>query len=109
MEDQEQEPFARISAEEAKQLIDRGAVKLVDVREPNEWERDHLANATLLPLAKLMQQPGALTEDNVLFYCEMGQRSAVACEFAASVGLEHVYNLEGGMTAWRQLGYPVEK
>ena len=56
-----------------------------------------------VPLGKLMQQPGALTEDNVLFYCEMGQRSAVACEFAASVGLEHVYNLEGGMTAWRQL------
>ena len=56
-----------------------------------------------------MQQPGALTDDNVVFYCEMGQRSAVACEFAASVGLEHVYNLEGGMTAWRQLGYPVEK
>jgi rhodanese-related sulfurtransferase len=109
MEEQELEPFARISAQDAKKLIDSGAVKLVDVREPNEWERDHLANATLLPLAKLMQQPGALTEDNVIFYCEMGQRSAVACEFAASVGLEHVYNLEGGMTAWRQLGYPVEK
>jgi rhodanese-related sulfurtransferase len=109
MEEQEQEPFARISAEEAKKLIDQGAVKLVDVREPNEWERDHLANATLIPLGKLMQQPGALTEDNVIFYCEMGQRSAVACEFAASVGLERVYNLEGGMTAWRQLGYPVEK
>src|SRR5437879_6497880 len=99
MEEQELEPFARISAEEAKKLIDQGAVRLVDVREPNEWERDHLANATLLPLAKLMQSPGALTEDNVIFYCEMGQRSAVACEFAASVGLEHVYNLEGGMTA----------
>jgi rhodanese-related sulfurtransferase len=109
MEEQELEPFARISAEEAKKLIDQGAVKLIDVREPNEWERDHLANATLIPLAKLMQQPGALTEDNVIFYCEMGQRSAVACEFAASVGLERVYNLEGGMTAWRQLGYPVEK
>ena len=107
MEEQEQEPFARISAEEAKKLIDQGAVRLVDVREPNEWERDHLANATLLPLAKLMQSPGALTEDNVLFYCEMGQRSAVACEFAASMGLEKLYNLEGGMQAWRQQGYPV--
>ncbi len=47
-------------------------MKLIDVREPNEWERDHLANATLIPLAKLMQQPGALTDDNVVFYCEMG-------------------------------------
>jgi rhodanese-related sulfurtransferase len=44
-----------------------------------------------------------------VFYCEVGQRSAVACEFAASLGLENVYNLEGGMTAWRQRGFPVEK
>ena len=108
-QEQEQEPFARISAEEAKRLIDAGQVRLVDVREPAEWERDHLANATLLPLGQLMQRPGELKEDNILFYCEMGQRSAVACEFAASLGLEHLYNLEGGMQAWRRLGYPVEK
>jgi rhodanese-related sulfurtransferase len=43
----------------------------------------------------------------VVFICEVGQRSAVACEFAASMGLEKLYNLEGGMTAWRQNGYPV--
>jgi rhodanese-related sulfurtransferase len=109
MEDQELEPFRRISAQEARQLIDSGDVRLVDVREPGEWERDHLASATLVPLGTLMQRPDAVGDDNVIFYCEMGQRSAVACEFAASLGLERVYNLEGGMQAWRQLGYPVEK
>ena len=108
-EEQELEPFARINAEEAKRLIDSGAVRLVDVREPAEYERDHLQNATLVPLGTLIQRPGELSADNVLFYCEMGQRSAVACELAASLGLERVYNLEGGMQAWRQLGYPVEK
>ncbi len=108
MEEQEQEPFRRISAEEAKRMIEAGGVRLIDVREPNEYARDHLANATLIPLGTLMQRPDALTEDNIIFYCEMGQRSAVACEFAASLGLEKVYNLEGGMQAWRQLGYPVE-
>jgi rhodanese-related sulfurtransferase len=108
-EEQELEPFQRISADEAKRLIDAGKVRLVDVREPAEWERDHLANATLIPLAKLLQQPGSVGADNVVFYCEVGQRSAVACEFAASMGLENVYNLEGGMTAWRQRGFPVEK
>ena len=108
-EEQELEPFKRISADEAKSLIDEGKVRLVDVREPAEWERDHLANATLIPLAKLLQQPGSVGADNVVFYCEVGQRSAVACEFAASMGLENVYNLEGGMTAWRQRGFPVEK
>ena len=109
MEEQELEPFARIGVDEAKRLIDSGSVRLIDVREPAEWERDHLANATLIPLGQLIQRPGELGGDNIIFYCEMGQRSAVACEFAASLGLENLYNLEGGMQAWRQRGYPVEK
>src|SRR5215213_166328 len=107
MQSQEQEPFARISVEEAKRLIDSGSVRVIDVREPNEWAKDHLAVATLVPLGQVMQRPGELGTDNVLFYCEVGQRSAVACEMAASLGLEHVYNLEGGMQAWRAQGYPV--
>jgi len=108
-QDQELEPFARIGAEEAKRLIDSGSVRVIDVREPAEWERDHIAEATLLPLGQLLQRPGELKQDGVLFICEVGQRSAVACEFAASVGLEQLYNLEGGMQAWRQHGYPVTK
>jgi rhodanese-related sulfurtransferase len=108
-DDQELEPFARIGPEEARQLIDSGAVRAIDVRQPDEWERDHIAQATLVPLATLMQRPGELTTDSVLFICEVGQRSAVACEFAASLGLEKLYNLEGGMQAWRQHGYPVAR
>jgi adenylyltransferase/sulfurtransferase len=107
--DQEQEPFARISAEEAKQMIDAGKVHVVDVREPGEYQKDHIPHVTLLPLGTLLQRPGELKQDDVIFVCEMGQRSAVACEFAASMGLERVYNLEGGMQAWRRLGYAVEQ
>ena len=106
---QEQEPFGRINVEEAKGMIEAGTLRVVDVREPAEYAKDHIAQAKLVPLGQLIQRPGELSEDNVLFVCEVGQRSAVACEFAASVGLERVYNLEGGMTAWRGMGYPVEK
>ena len=109
MQANDQEPFARVSAEEAKSLVDGGEVQIIDVREPNEYQKDHIANARLLPLGTLMAQPEALESDNVLFICEMGVRSAVACEFAASLGLEQLYNLEGGMAAWRGQGYPVEQ
>ena len=109
MQTNDQEPFARISADEAKSLVDAGDVQIIDVREPNEYQKDHIANARLLPLGTLMSQPEALEGDNVLFICEMGVRSAVACEFAASLGMEQLYNLEGGMAAWRGQGYPVEQ
>jgi rhodanese-related sulfurtransferase len=108
-DDQDLEPFARIGAEEARRLIDSGEAQAIDVREPAEWERDHIAQARLVPLGTLYQRPGELTSDGIVFICEVGQRSAVACEFAASVGLQKLYNLEGGMQSWRQHGYPVEQ
>jgi rhodanese-related sulfurtransferase len=104
-----QEPFRRIQPEEAKTLIDSGQATVVDVREPWEYQKDHIAQAQLVPLNKFITAPTqTVTTDNVIFVCEVGQRSGVAAEVAASLGKDNLYNLEGGMTAWRQRGYPVE-
>ena len=105
-----EEPFRRIQPDEARSLIDSGQVTVVDVREPWEYEKDHIAGAKLIPLARIISAPGdQIKDDHVVFVCEVGQRSGVAAEVAASLGFENLYNLEGGMTAWRQHGYPVEK
>ena len=103
------EPFRRIQPEEARSLIESGKVSVVDVREPWEYEKDHIAGAKLIPLARIISSPAQITTDNVVFVCEVGQRSGVAAEVAASLGYENLYNLEGGMSAWRTHGYPVEK
>ena len=104
------EPFKRISAqEEAKGMIDRGEVGVIDVREDWESAKGHIPNARHVPLKVIISAAQQHVEgDNLVFVCEVGQRSAVAAEFAAALGKEHVYNLEGGTTAWRNLGYPVE-
>lgn len=104
------EPFRRIQPDEARALIESGNVTVVDVREPWEYEKDHIAGSKLIPLAKIISSPASqITQDHVIFVCEVGQRSGVAAELAASLGYENLYNLEGGMSAWRQHGYPVEK
>ena len=105
-----QEPFKRITAEEAKQLIDQGGVHLIDVREQAELAQGRLANSTLVPLNALLSRPTQhLKEDNIIFYCAEGLRSAVACEMAAAVGFEKLYNLEGGINSWAAKGLPVER
>jgi rhodanese-related sulfurtransferase len=103
------EPFRRVQPEEARSLIDSGQVTVVDVREHWEYEKDHIAGAKLIPLARIISNPSVIDTDNVILVCEVGQRSGVAAEVAASLGYENLYNLEGGMTAWRSHGYPVEK
>jgi adenylyltransferase/sulfurtransferase len=103
------EPFGRLNAQEANQRVSNGELKIVDVREPWEYARDHIPNATLTPLGQIIARPQeAITVDNVVFVCEVGQRSAVAAEMAAAVGMQHVFNLEGGMQAWRTAGLPIE-
>ena len=103
------EPFGRLGPKEAQDRIRSGELRVVDVREHWEYARDHIPDATLTPLGQIIARPqDVITSDNVIFVCEVGQRSAVAAEFAAALGKQHIYNLEGGTTAWRNSGYPIE-
>ena len=96
------EPFARIDVERTKELIADGAA-VIDVREPDEWNKGHIPVAKLAPLQQFMMAPQNYIEhDNIVFVCAVGQRSAIACEMAAAMGLEQLYNLEGGTIAWIQ-------
>jgi adenylyltransferase/sulfurtransferase len=108
-EEQFAEPFKRISVQEAKEMIDRGEVSVIDVREDWEYARGHIPGAKPIPLKNIISAAARYVEgDNIVFVCEVGQRSAVAAEFAAALGKQNIYNLEGGTTAWRNSGYPVE-
>jgi adenylyltransferase/sulfurtransferase len=103
------EPFGRLTPQVANERISSGELKIVDVREPWEYARDHIPAATLTPLGQIIARPQeVIKSDNVVFVCEVGQRSAVAAELAAAAGMQHVFNLEGGMQAWRNAGLPVE-
>jgi len=104
------EAFRRIGPQEASEMIRSGQAAVVDVREDWEYQRDHIPEALHVPLARIISQPAqAITRDDVIFVCEVGQRSAVAAEMASALGKQHVYNLEGGMTAWRREQLPVAK
>ena len=110
MQQNPEEPFARITVDEAKEMIDKGGVQTVDVRQPNEYKEGHIAGTALITLDALMKRSGELSEDDpIIFICGVGERSAVACEIAAAVGREKIYNMQGGMDAWAKKGYPVEK
>ncbi len=105
-----QEPFERIDAEQARRMVDEGAAQLIDVREPDEWEEVHAPQARHVPLQTFLSNPTQYVQpsDSVVFVCARGQRSAVAAEMASAVGVQNAYNLEGGMIDWQERGYPVE-
>ena len=46
-------------------------------------------------------------ETKIVLYCRSGSMSAIAARTLVAAGYTNVWNLDGGMNAWRALGYPV--
>ena len=103
------EPFTRLTVAEAKAKIDEGNVQVVDVRTPGEYAGGHVPGSINIPHMSVVSRKSELAPDKELvFICQLGQRSALAAEFAAAVGFKELYNVEGGTEAWVKAGYGVE-
>jgi len=74
---------------------------LLDVRQPKEYESEHLPGAKLIPLPDLGQRIDELNaEIPTIVYCAIGGRSRIAAQMLASKGFNEIYNLSGGIKAW---------
>jgi SulP family sulfate permease len=78
---------------------------VIDLREPSEYQRGHIADSSLLPLPKLIEDPDLMPDDwPVIFVCRSGRRSLRAAVFMRSHGYENISILRGGMRAWEDAG-----
>jgi adenylyltransferase/sulfurtransferase len=91
-----------ISAVELKQRLDRGdKLRIIDVREPNEWQINRIPGAQLIPLGEIPRRYAELDpEEELVMQCKVGGRSAKAADFLRSVGFKRVLNLRGGIVEW---------
>ena len=97
-----------LTPEQASELVAKGEVRLVDVRETYEWNEGHIAGARHVEMDQLSAEAGSLSGDPpVLFYCRTGARSAVATQAFRASGLD-AYNLAGGLVVWVEKGLPIE-
>ncbi|VVB58163.1 Thiosulfate sulfurtransferase GlpE [Candidatus Anstonella stagnisolia] len=71
---------------------------LVDVRTQDEWEEGHEEEAVHIPLDELEARMGELPKKPLAIICHSGGRSAAACGFLSSAGLD-ACNVTGGMSA----------
>ncbi len=97
-------PVKSINAVEARQYVQRmagDAFTLLDVRQPGEYEAEHLPGAKLIPLPELGSRLPELDPDRpTVVYCAIGGRSRVAAQVLAAKGFREVLNLSGGIKAW---------
>jgi hydroxyacylglutathione hydrolase len=73
-----------------------------------EWERFHLAGATLVPLAQLSERLADLDRGaEWTVACASGYRSMIAASVMRRAGFEQVRNVRDGMDAYQRAGLPV--
>ena len=92
-----------ITPNELKARLDqKEALRLIDVRETDEWAVAHLPQAELIPLSQFQQRATeALSPDEtIVLYCHHGMRSARAQGYLMGQGYAKVLNLTGGIDAW---------
>lgn len=95
---------------------------LIDVREPQEYASGHIVGAVNYPRGVLEMQLGnhplfsseespleAMNEHTIYLICRSGARSALAAESLAKMGFGKVVSVAGGMVAWEQAGFDINK
>jgi rhodanese-related sulfurtransferase len=80
---------------------------LLDVRTDDEWAGGRIAGSVHIPMDQLMQRLDEV-EDRVVCVCAVGARSARVAQFLSTQGREAV-NLDGGLHAWANSGFSIER
>jgi rhodanese-related sulfurtransferase len=108
-------PFGRvpeISTNELSAILNNGAVpNLIDVRTEKEWRTERIHGTVNIPITHLASQLNDLPFElsiPVVVICRSARRSIPAVRVLKEHGYEQVFQLQGGMIAWRNAGFPVQ-
>jgi rhodanese-related sulfurtransferase len=102
------DPVPEVEVKTAASRLRDGA-RLIDVREPDEFEEVHARGAALVPLGELPDRLDEVPREGTTYViCRSGARSMRAAEFLTEQGYDAV-NVAGGTLAWVEAGLPVDR
>lgn len=98
----DEEAYHKITAEEAKKMIDEGGVTVVDVRREGEYKAGHIPDSILVPNETIEEEAAEALPDKdavLLVHCRTGVRSRQASDKLVEMGYKHIYDF-GGIVDW---------
>ncbi len=93
-------------------LTNKDPFHFIDVREDHEFWVDHAAGARHLGKGIIERDIETLIPDkqaSIVLYCGGGYRSALVADALQQMGYSNVLSMDGGIRAWRDAGFPLEK
>ena len=101
-----------ISPQEAAAKAQSGEAVIVDVREKDEWDEEHIPDATHLSRGTIeldIEEKVPDLNGLIICHCGGGGRSALAAESLQKMGYKNVRSMAGGFKAWKAAGLPTTK
>ena len=99
--------------DDVRARLDRGErFQFVDVREDDEFAVDRIAGARHIGRGVMERDVETLIpakDEPIVLYCGGGYRSALAADNLQRMGYTNAVSMDGGIRAWREAGYPIEK
>lgn len=100
---------ASVDVNTVNALQDNPDVFMLDVREPDEYAAGHIPGIVLIPMGEVAERLSEIPEDKtVIVTCRSGNRSGQIADLLREMGYADVHNMEGGIVAWEEAGYPIE-
>lgn len=100
----------KIDAKTTHDWMKAGKAVLIDVREPDEWIKEHVPEAHLVPLSGFNPEDFPKEHDKIaVFHCRSGGRTEAAAPQILQSGFREVYQLDGGIQGWRAAGLHVNE
>lgn len=101
-----------ISAQDVHAALKNPDFILIDVREDNEWQKDHLPGAKHMArgiIERDIEKAIPSKEQKLVLYCGGGYRSALSAVNLQTMGYKNVLSMAGGIRGWRESNYELEK
>ncbi|HEC74137.1 MAG TPA: rhodanese-like domain-containing protein [Methylophaga aminisulfidivorans] len=98
-----------LDANQSVRLVNQQKGKFVDVREPDEFKKEHITDSLNLPLSTIEEDSSKLKNMSqpLVIVCASGQRAKGAAKKLQAKGFTEVYVLSGGLGAWKEAKLPL--
>ena len=97
-----------LSPAEVSRRLKQNTAVLIDIREPDEFAREHVVGAVHAPLSAFDAfTPAGADGRDVIFTCRTGNRTGVNCDRLAAKTTGQAFVLEGGLDAWKAQGLAI--
>lgn len=99
----------KLDAKTVLNHMKKGDVVVIDIREKDEYAREHIEGAVSLPLSQLDKAPITIhANKSAVFHCRSGIRTDENCAILAEHATGDAFILEGGLNEWKKAGLPLE-